>query len=303
MKINKCSASAISSYRFCIFQYYLNQVLGLKTISGKAALQGTIIHNVFETMAKINLHDKNLIDPFDILEKKWDKHVKLNPHIEIRKITTRGISADFKKCQRAIEIITNDNIYNPYKIDKIIGIENWFAFEHKGKQWTTHDGSQFRSRGFIDLVHEIDDDTIEIVDFKSGKRQEFGTFKEKDFWALLEDIQPRLYHLAALQLWPEYDNIIVTFYYILDGGPISFCFSEIDTFITIGRIQKFFKTVKNNELITRNRCWKCNLCSFNKGGFCDKIWSDFKIFGQDYIEQHYKELTFREQQDMIKKGE
>lgn len=297
MKIKHCSHSAINSYNFCVFQYYLSRILGLETVSGKAALQGTIVHEVLETMAKINLHDKKPIDPMIILEKKWEKHVKLNPHIEIRRTTTRGEAADFRKCRESVEKVLASS-YNPYQINKVIRTEKWFSIEHTGPEWQTYDGGQFKSRGFIDLILEIDDNTLEIVDYKTGKKQDLGNFKDKDFWDLINDLQPRLYHLAVRELYPNYDNIIVTFYYINEGGPISFSFNELDELETINRIRSFFEEVKKRKLVTRNRCWKCKMCSFNKGNFCDIIWSDFKMFGLDYLEKEYKNMSFKQQQDL-----
>lgn len=60
--------------------------------------------------------------------------------------------------------------------------------------------------GAIDKVRIINEDTIEIVDYKTS-RQALST------WQLKDDIQLSMYDLAASIVWPQYSNRIVTLEY------------------------------------------------------------------------------------------
>jgi len=289
MRISKCSASAIKTYYHCPFKYMLEQLLKIRPPTGKAALQGTIVHQVFEWMAKLKKKDKTHIDPMWLLDQAWIWHTKLNPHIAIRRETSRGEAADFKKCRLCIEHIVNSD-FNPYKM-KIIDAERWFEIQLEGDDWECtdefHNNTQFTNRGLMDLVHEIDENTIEIVDWKTGKREDFYTRKEYDFKKLLEDIQLRLYHFAACKLYPQYKNILITFHFILDGGPITIPPTDYEIPLTIEALSKFFSTVKADTLIIRNRNWQCRMCGFQKEDACNRIWSDLHTYGSEYIENKY----------------
>lgn len=298
MKIVRCSATAIKGYYHCSFMYWLEKILGLESSSGKAALQGTIAHTVFEWMGKLKKRNKTYIDTEWLLDQSWEMHVKQNPGIEIRRETSRGEAADFRKCRTDIESVANSD-HSPYK-SKIIDIERWFEIEMPGPEWKCSDG-QFSSRGFIDLVREIDSDTIEIVDWKTGDRCDYHTRERHTYSTLFRDIQLRLYHFAATELYPQYKNIIVTFYYTSDGGPITVPMSYSDIFGTIDYLWEFFQTVKNDTLLLRNRSWKCKMCSFERSGMCDRVWGELHALGSEYVEK-YRNLTFHEQKNIGKRN-
>lgn len=306
MRVVKCSASAIGLYNHCPFSYFMKYILGMESKAGKAALQGNIVHKALEWMAKLRKKGKINVDPMWLLDRSWDEHLIAAPEIEIRRVTTRidketgGLkeAADFKKCRVAMEVVLDNPYYNPYSLN-ILDSEQWFALEMPGEEWKCldQDGKvhQFTPRGFIDLVHEIDHDTIEIVDWKTGKRNEFYTQKPIDEIVLMREIQPRLYHLAAYFLYPKYKNILVTFYYTNDGGPITIAFSQDDLAMTIATLYRFMQTIKKDTLIRRNRSWKCKMCSFDRNGICSRVWSDLHTLGGHYVAERYYQLNYDQQ--------
>jgi len=291
MEVTRASPSAVASYNHCAFKFYMEDVLKIKTSGGsKTALQGTIIHQVFEWMSRLKLKNKTNVDPLWLLNRSWDLYTKANPTIDLKRFTSRGESADFKKCKTAVELIVNNKYYNPYNL-KIIKTEDLFNIEMPGNEWLTYQNKPFLYRGRIDLIHEIDENTIEIVDWKSGKASDFYTFKPKDIYSLINDVQARMYHIAAINLFPKYKNIIITFYYILDGGPISFSLDIEDVQYTMQSLWNWFQKVKKDKLFLRNKSWKCKLCQFYKNGICDKIWSDLSIYGTEFIKTKYYQLN------------
>lgn len=302
MKITKASASAINLYDHCSFAYFLRYIVGMDSTTGKAALQGSIVHKTIEWIAKLSRRHRANVDSMWLLDRAWDKLTSEHKYIDIRKTTTRidkdtgqlKEAADFKKCRQAIENILSDKFYNPYNLN-IIDIEKWFAIEMPGKDWECIDKNdvinQFTIRGFIDVVNKIDDDTIEIIDWKTGNRKSFYTQEDIDEYVLMNEVQPRLYHLAAYFLYPQYKNILITFYYANEDGPVTITLSEDDLTNTIAFLNKFLKTVNRDTLLQRNKTWKCKMCSFYKNDVCDKVWSDLHTMGGDYVHDKYSKIN------------
>jgi len=306
MRVVHCSASAIGSYEHCPFSYFMHYILGMEAKAGKAALQGTIVHQALEWMAKLRKRGKTSVDPMWLLDRAWSMHTAKSPEIEIRRVTTRidketgefKEAADYKKCRVSLETVLADPFYNPYSV-KVVDVERWFALEMPGDEWQCLDkkgeSHQFTVRGFIDLVNEIDADTIEIIDWKTGARKNFHTQEVIDESVLMREIQPRLYHLAAYFLYPQYKNLLVTFYYTGDGGPITIALSQNDLAMTIATLHNFLTTVRGDTLIRQNRHWKCKLCSFGRNGICQRVWSDLHTIGGEYVEDRYRNLDYEDQ--------
>ena len=98
--------------------------------------------------------------------------------------------------------------------------------------YTLPNGEEFTGRlaikGTIDLVTEVDDGVIEVVDWKTGQRKDWATGEQKDYEKLSKDPQLLLYYYAISKLFPQYEQAIMSIFYIRDGGPFSLCFDESD---------------------------------------------------------------------------
>ena len=179
--------------------------------------------------------------------------------------------------------------------------EDWakFTYEIDGK---TVNG-QLAIKGTIDLVTKVSDDTIEVVDWKTGRRLDWATGEEKDAVKLSKDAQLLLYNYAISKLYPQYKQAIMTIYFIKDGGPFSLCFDKSDQ-------EKFLKMLKNRfEQIRVNNTpkpidpsrsnWKCfKLCHF-----CRNNWpgsdENMCIYIEEYLKKNGMEKTI---QDCTRKG-
>ena len=124
-------------------------------------------------------------------------------------------------------------------------------------------------KGTIDLVTRIDNDTIEVIDWKTGRRLDWATGEEKTYDKLREDAQLLLYNYAISKMYPDYKQAIMTIFYVKDGGPFSMCFDSKDqkNFLEMLRV-RFEEIKKNNvpQLLSQDRShWKCTkLCHFYK---------------------------------------
>jgi len=69
---------------------------------------------------------------------------------------------------------------------------------------------RFTVLGFIDRVDWVDDETVEVIDYKTNRM--LFTREEVD-----HSLQMSLYHLAARELWPWAKNIRLTFHMLRHG--------------------------------------------------------------------------------------
>lgn len=129
---------------------------------------------------------------------------------------------------------------------KIIGAEVKFDL----------DIEDIRVRGVIDLVTEMDDETIEIIDFKSGN-------STKGHAAARKDAQMRTYNLVAKLIWPEYKYRMMTLYYLRKVDGIVTCvFSKEDDELTMKSLHRAWNSIKENQDPHRPSYpfWLCNYC-------------------------------------------
>lgn len=107
-----------------------------------------------------------------------------------------------------------------------------------------------------------------IPTHNSGKRLDWATGEEKTLAKLQDDPQLRIYHYAVSALYPQYDHIICTIYFVNDGGPFSICYDKSDLPQTENMLRKKFEIIKQTEIPKLNKTWKCTkLCHFGKTTF------------------------------------
>ena len=210
--------------------------------------------------------------------------------------------ADIKFCKKSVDdaLSYNEGQFDPRKRNVVasepqfdIPIEaDWAKYEYEMPDGKVVKG-QLAIKGTIDLVTQVDEGVIEVIDWKTGRRLNWATGEEKTYEKLLEDPQLLLYNYAISKLYPNYDQSIMTIYYIRDGGPFSMCFDKSDQEKFLGMLEKRFKQIQRNDFpqpISRNRTnFKCTkLCHFYKNkwpgtniSMCEHVEEHLKAFGED----------------------
>jgi ATP-dependent helicase/DNAse subunit B len=190
-------------------------------------------------------------------------------------------NADYKFCDKmtwdAIEY--DDGIFDPRKRNIVAAEphfditidEDWAKYEYDMPDGSKIEG-QLSIKGTIDLITELDDGTIEVIDWKTGRRLNWATGEEKTYEKLCEDPQLMLYYYAIASMFPKYKETIMSIFYIRDGGPFSICFEEShkEKFLDMlkNRFEEIKKTAKPKLLSSDQSHWKCTkLCDF-----CKKDW-------------------------------
>ena len=292
MNIEYVRSSSINTYEGCQFQYFLEYVLGIPSKSGKKALLGTIVHHVLEIMARArkNHHPQDsFVDPEYLLKICWDRYEKEeHENYDLR-------PADFRFCKKTIDKVISGP-YNPLGLN-VIDVEKrfqipltteGFKFDYYDIVQKTQKSGFYEMRGTSDLVTEIDKDTLEIVDWKTGSRKDWNTGVLKDYEYLSsKDIQIRMYDLAMSLVYPQYKNRLLTIHFINDGGPFTVTFDDYQRKETLEIIKTKINTIESNWLPSRlketnpkDSKWKCkNVCFFGKNKtktgacYCDNIHS------------------------------
>ncbi len=282
-------SSSVGSYGWCPHKFFLTSNLGHKEPSGKKAESGNIVHKALELLARKKLahqnKEKTFSDPevameFDTatftpelaIEAGWNHYT--NPERSVHPWT----KGDRKKCEQWTwdVLLFNDGMFSPVN-RQVVMPEEYFEIEIKEPwaqyDYTLPDGRTYQGnlilRGTMDLVTRIRPGLIEYIDWKTGKRRDWAKDKVKEYDDMYSDFQLRLYHYALCHLYPK-DEILMTIFFVQDGGPFSLCMQRSDLPETLDMIRKEFEKIKDDQFPSRildrdPNNWKCSrLCSFYK---------------------------------------
>lgn len=223
----------------------------------------------------------------DIIERAYAYYSKKYSHHTWAKVDKKDIN---NWVWMALEY--RDGLYDP-RNRKIIDAEPHFDIEID-KPWAryeydTPDGKMSGNlsiKGTIDLVTDAGDGIIEIVDWKTGQRLDWIHGGEKTYKKLCNDPQLMLYYYAASHLYPDAKHIMLSIFFVRDGGPFTICFDkehidkmEEKLFNTFKEIQK----CDNPKMLDpKQEHWKCQyICDYYKTN-----WPGTKINKCRYIKQH-----------------
>ena len=285
MIITYFRSSSYNTHNMCPQQYFIEYNLGWRGLSGQKADKGTIVHKVLEILAFIKQAQQDNINEItdDIVGKILINDYNLNILIEkVYKFYTTNTphhkwsTKDYKDCHswvyKAIEF--NEGMFDPIN-RHIVCPEQHFDFAIQ-KPWAeykydTNEGplkGYLSLKGTIDLITKVNDDTLEVIDWKTGRRLDWATGQEKTQEKLENDPQLRIYHYAIKHLYPHIKHIIFSIYFINDGGPFSVCFHDSDLTKTEDMLRLKFDEIRRTKRPRLNRSWMCSkLCFFGKTTF------------------------------------
>ena len=285
MIITYLRSSSFNTHCFCAQQYFLEYVLGIRSPSGIKADKGTIVHKALEILAYIkltlqnkeNIYTDDIVGPINVHDYDLDRIIDAVYQYYTSQFKHHSWSAkDLKDCRLWVnKAITdhngtfdprNRNILQPEQHFDIVIDKPWAYYSYKTQSGIL-DGN-LAIKGTIDLITEVDENTIEIVDWKTGRRLDWATGQEKTLEKLQNDPQLRIYHYAVQKLYPKMDHIIFTINFINDGRAFSVCYDKSDLPKTENMIRQKFETIRDTTRPSLNKSWKCTkLCHFGKTTF------------------------------------
>lgn len=287
MIITYFRSSSYNTHNMCEQQYFIEYVLGHRSRSGLAADKGTIVHKVMEILAFISLYSQNktryyiddTIGEIDIEDYSLDNIIdEVYEYYTTRLTHHNWKNKDYEDCKKWVKKAVeygngmfdprNRHIVSPEKKFDIIIEKPWAKYSYK------HNNENLEGflgiKGTIDLITKVNDNTIEVIDWKTGKRLDWATGKEKTQEKLEKDPQLMIYYYALQKLYPEIDNYIFTIYFINDGGPFSMTFNKSHLIQTENILREKFNIIRKTKKPKLNRTWKCRtLCHYGKNNFLD----------------------------------
>jgi hypothetical protein len=315
----------IGSWKTCQHKTFLNYVLSLEEESGKGATLGTMVHKVMEILALCKLREQNnsmdiinddvvgIVSPtfnfkdsvevFDLTDKVYDFYSNRS--------TKSYMPRDRKGVHKSVDIVldTMGGVYDPRKCH-IFDAEKHFDFQ-LDMPWAKYEyelkGEKHQGvlslKGTIDLIVDVGNNTIEVRDYKNGKRTDYATGKVKDYKALQQDKQLIMYYYALKKLYPD-KNVLFTIYYINDGGPFTLCYEDKDIREIEEYLEKMIKEVWSCQtpkmLSYYQTDFRCNkVCEFYKKNWpgtdknvCKFIHDEVKDKGIQHVTDNYMRKGF-----------
>jgi ATP-dependent helicase/DNAse subunit B len=315
-------SSSMVNYDFCQMQYFMTYVLGLKSDSGKKAELGTIVHKVMEVVSGLKKDQQDnpkrkFIENIDSVTGKTKIRVEeLYTDDFLRRLEDTSFQeyvkdsrhhwtkGDRKQVTTLVNMVMDHangefdprkrNVLEPEPHFDLVIDEPWAKYDFidgQGKRLT----GQLAIKGTIDLVTTVDADTIEVIDWKTGQRKDWVTGDVKDYAKLQNDPQLLLYYYAISRLYPQYKNVIMTIYFVKDGGPFTLFFDDSDKEKFLNILKNRYKEIIDNtnpQPISKDRTfWKCTrVCHFGKNDW-DGAGCNMCQYVGDYLDKNGMDKT------------
>lgn len=307
-------SSSLGQWDYCQMSYFMTYALGWQQPSQKKSQLGTIVHKVLECLAQckqrlqygektgMRIEDSELgtikFTNFQLNSNKFVMKLLDNSYeyyTSHDKVNIYDSKKDYEFCKQMVDacLSYNNGQFDPRKT-RIVAPEKSFDLEIN-EPWSEveYNGEKrkLRIKGTMDLITEVAPDTLEYVDYKTGQRINWATGEEKTYEKLHDDIQLLLYYYAISKLYPQYDHIIMTIFFLRDGGPFSLCFDASDNEKFLNKLKDKFLTIKqstNPRPINQERSdFRCKkLCHFYKNNWpgtqqtmCHYIENEIKLYG------------------------
>jgi hypothetical protein len=284
LNITGVSASLIKTHKFCNWKAYLSYVLKIEDPAGPSAFVGTVVHNIMEEISKMRQAgaDQDSIDIEALTEQEIKLEAEKNPSVF-------GLlkPADITKIYKIRDKIL-DNEKSPNLTHSTVEVEKYFKY-YITRNGPCEEERGIEIRGLMDRVELIDHETLEIIDYKTGKRRDMGATKNKELEDMYYDPQYLMYFIAASIRYKDINNFILTFMYPMDGGNFSLVFSRDHLKEACRIVYDYYVDINNDKAVVRNRGWWCkNICFYGqKTGICDDVYSEFSTLGQQFVELKY----------------
>ena len=312
-------SSSLGTFEMCEMKYFFQYVLGMKDKTNKKAVLGTVFHRVMQVLADKKIAQAKgaeYLENDDIEDLAFDKCDDLEYVTDIcfeyykSHEDDVGLSkSDYRTCVNWVKkaLAYNDGMLDP-RNQNVHATELFFDITIE-KPWAEYDysvrGEEFKGhlsiKGTIDLIIKEDEGYFQVLDYKSGKRLNWATGKEKTYADLCSDKQLLLYYYALKNLYPEYD-FYTSIYYVNDGGLFDIVFSDDDYIKAENMLKEKFEKIRSIELprlLSQDQShWKCTkLCKFSENfedsgkTTCQYFHDMIKSKGMDEVVSIYANLN------------
>lgn len=243
----KLSFSQIDTYNVCPLKYKYRYKDKLPEHLSKALSFGISIHaSLYKFLSRIHTKkpQQDLFAETEKIPTLEDLHNDLDN--SWNSVGYESKKDMYEKKVYGMKVL--DSWYNSFlkSSSNILALENSFLLEID---------DEISISGRFDRIDTISEDTIEIIDYKTGKLK---TQAEAD-----KNLQLSLYYLAAKSLYPS-KKIILSLYFLEHETKIMTQRTTHDTEITKNLVTKTAEQIENQFFDPTPSEWNCSYCSYNK---------------------------------------
>ena len=188
--MTRLSFSKLSRFETCPLSYKLHYLDRLTSEPGVPLLFGSAVHAALEHLVREHMHEERAgALPEDRAAELWQE--------AWAKSGMSGIDVFREGLDIVHRFVREQGLLEHHDV---LAVEKEFRITVGG----------FNVLGYLDRVDRVDDETVEVIDYKTN-RQLF-TREETD-----ASLQMSLYHLAAQELWPWAKKVRLTFWMLRHG--------------------------------------------------------------------------------------
>lgn len=232
--MQKLSYSALHTFSTCPLQYKFAYKDKLRADQTSMMFFGTLLHQVMEELYAPLLLPMSKAELHQMLAKKWPKGLYKNKEDEEKDRAEAKNILEREWDKRYLK----DDVYT-------IALEQSFSFSID-----TH----FAIRGRIDRIDKLTNDSLEIIDYKTG----CNIPSEAE---VRQNLQLATYFLAAKNIWPEITTIKLTLHYLRPDKTVSFTPERSFGNEVEDRLGKLVTALKTSDFAPRPGK-HCDQCSF-----------------------------------------
>ncbi|RLG13424.1 hypothetical protein DRN69_05630 [Candidatus Pacearchaeota archaeon] len=267
----RISYSSLENFKQCPLKYKLSNIDKIKEPKSKEAIFGTYIHKVLKWFYQKDPHFPTLDALLKYYREYWPKKTEgfewKDPEEE---------KSYFKEGLRILEEFYNKNI--PHKTS-ILDLETRFEVvidenpdKPNGKHILT---------GVIDRIDKLPDGTVEIIDYKTGKRMPSQN-------ALDKNDQLSLYAIGLKNRWPRIktENLKLSLYFLKFNEKINTKRTEKDLEEAKNKVIDLIHKIEKSDFEPRSSVL-CGWCGYRN--ICP-IW---RHFYEDQEDQHLNNVDIK----------
>jgi hypothetical protein len=293
MIVTYIRSSSLGCYEFCPMQYYFVYELGKQNKQGKKACWGNVVHKNMELLGKAKLAEQKSRktfkdDDFGTIKLKNITIEYLNDlsfgHYDgafpgLMAHNDKKITLDWThKAITQLEGQVDPRSHNIHSVEEFFEIDiphDWALYSYRIGDKVVE--GRLGIKGTVDLITIEDEVYLHVIDFKTGRRYDWGKDVVKTYEMLNEDKQLLLYFYALKTKYPD-KKFYISIYYINDtvidkvpvpGGLFTFAFGDEDFTKAEEMLKRQFEKIKAdlNPKPLSNTCshFKCKyMCAFSQ---------------------------------------
>ncbi len=244
-KIINVSPSRLKTWETCKRQYFYKYKSKLPDPSKPKTRVGSMIHEILECVSTPAKFERRKAYILYAIETRTNHPVILR---SLKKLCKKFEIPEGDLVEYAHKLML-DTFTKGYDIHcPVVAVEQEFHIKVSDKVYL---------KGFIDKIVEIDEETLETVDYKSGV-----PFNEEKCQT---EFQPYFYKIAAQKLFPKYKNHIFSFHFLKNKKIITVVKTqdELDRFLKYIISQGILMLTITEETAIVTKSWSCqHMCAF-----------------------------------------